>query len=71
MQLFKNFCLVNSDFKTTQPKSALVVHNGIIHWIGPQSKVPKSLKIKKITDLKNKSVIPSFIECHKIGRAHV
>jgi imidazolonepropionase len=64
MQLFKNLELVSSDFRSQQSKMAFVVNNGIIEWIGPQSKIPKNFKIKKSTDLKNKLVFPSFIECH-------
>jgi imidazolonepropionase len=64
MQLFKNLELVSSDFRSQQSKMAFVVNNGIIEWIGPQSKVPKNLKIKKTIDLKNKLVFASFIECH-------
>ncbi|MEQ1724254.1 MAG: imidazolonepropionase, partial [Pseudobdellovibrio sp.] len=64
MQLFKNLKLVSADFRSHQSKMAFVVNKGNIAWIGPQSKVPKNLKIKKTTDLKNKLVFPSFIECH-------
>lgn len=62
--LFKNFKLVDSDFKGHQSKVAFVVNNGIIQWIGSQNKVPKEYKISKAIDLKNKLVFPSFIECH-------
>jgi imidazolonepropionase len=64
MQLFKNLKLVSSDFRSQQSKMAFVVNTGNIEWIGPQSKIPKNFKIKKTTDLKNKLVFPSFIECH-------
>jgi imidazolonepropionase len=62
--LFKNFKLVNADFKGHQPKMAIVVSDGKILWTGPQAKIPKNYKFKKVTDLKNKLLFPSFIECH-------
>ncbi len=62
--LFKNFQLVASDFKSQAPKSAMIVKNGIIAWIGLQAKLPRTLKITKEIDLKNKIIFPSFIECH-------
>jgi imidazolonepropionase len=43
---------------------AMSVSDGRIEWIGPQAKIPKKIKYKKITDLKNQLVFPSFIECH-------
>lgn len=64
LQLFRNLSLVAPDFKSAAPKSAMIVKDGIIQWCGPQAKVPKNLKFKKITDLKSKLVFPSFIECH-------
>lgn len=64
LQLFKNCRLAATDFKSVTPKSAFVVKDGVIEWMGPQSKVPKSFKFKKVTDLKNQLVFPSFIECH-------
>jgi len=64
VRLFKNFRLVDADFKGHQMKMAFVVHNGIIQWVGSQNKVPKQYKIKKSVDLQNKLVFPSFIECH-------
>lgn len=63
--LFRNFKLVDLDFKGHQSKMAFVIDKGLIQWIGPQSKIPKPYhKIKKAIDLKNKLVLPSFIECH-------
>jgi imidazolonepropionase len=62
--LFKNFKLANPDFIGHQNKMAMIVDRGIISWIGPQTKIPKNLKIKKSADLKNQLVFPSFIECH-------
>lgn len=64
MQLFYNFQLIHSDFTTISPHQAMLVHRGIIKWIGPQAHVPKSkAKVTKI-NLKNQKVFPSFIECH-------
>lgn len=62
--LFKNIKLVDLNFKGFQPQQAFFVKKGVIQWIGPQNKVPKNIKIKKTVDLKNKLVLPSFIECH-------
>ena len=64
MILFKNCRLAAHDFKSVRPKMAFAVSGGVIAWIGPQSKFPKSLKVKSTRDLKNKLVFPSFIECH-------
>lgn len=64
MQLFKNFKLVDSEFKTQQARSAMIVEKGVIRWVGLQNKVPKQFKIKKTIDLKNQLLFPSFIECH-------
>jgi len=64
LQLFKNCRLASPDFKTVEAKSAMVVKDGVVQWTGPQTKVPKNLKFKKVTDLKSKLVFPSFIECH-------
>ena len=67
--LFKNFKLVNADFKTQQAKSAMLIQDGRIAAIGLQANVLKSIKagkvkVKKEIDLKNKLVFPSFVECH-------
>ena len=43
---------------------AFTTENGIITWIGPQTKIPKKKNFKIEIDLKNKIVFPSFIECH-------
>jgi imidazolonepropionase len=64
LTLFKNFKLVDSEFKTHQPKSAMLVENGVIQWVGLQKQLSKKIKIKKEIDLKNKLVFPSFVECH-------
>ena len=64
LKLFRNCRLVNSDFKGYEAKSAFIVESGILTWIGPQSRVPKTLKFQSVTDLKNNLVLPSFIECH-------
>lgn len=62
--LFKNFRLVNAEFTANQAKSAMVVANGVIQWVGLQGQVPRHLKFKKSHDLQNHLVFPSFIECH-------
>lgn len=43
---------------------AMIIENGLISWIGPQSKIPKKTKFKKEIDLKKKKIMPAFIECH-------
>ncbi len=63
-KIFTNLKLVNLDFKDVQSKIAFAVEDGLIAWIGPQSKMPKHYKTKSTVDLKNKLVFPSFIECH-------
>ncbi|MGZ3690673.1 MAG: imidazolonepropionase [Pseudobdellovibrio sp.] len=62
--LFKNFKLVDSNFKGHQDKMAFIIKDGRFEWIGPQSKIPKKLKFKKEWDLKRQLVFPSFVECH-------
>jgi imidazolonepropionase len=62
--LFRNFKLVDSDFKGHRESMAFLVGDGRIIWIGPQNKIPKDLKPYKETDLKKRLVFPSFIECH-------
>jgi imidazolonepropionase len=49
-----------------QLRSAIIVHKGCIEWIGSQKNIPKEYrkKIKKETSLKNKTVMPAFVECH-------
>ncbi len=42
----------------------MVVEKGVIAWMGPQAGVPRTFKIKKTSDLRNRLVFPSFIECH-------
>ncbi len=62
--LFKNFQLVDENFVGLTAKSAMLVKNGLIEWIGPSTKLSRKIKITKEIDLKNKIVFPSFIECH-------
>ncbi len=64
LTLFKNFRLVCADFKSVQPKSAMLVQNGVIWWVGLQKQIPQSARVKKTIDLKNQLLLPSFIECH-------
>lgn len=64
MTLFRNLRLVDSEFKSHTEKMAFVTEKGIIRWLGPQNKVPKTFKIRTNVDLKNSLVFPSFIECH-------
>lgn len=62
--LFRNFKLVDSDFKGHRDAMAFLVVDGKIDWIGSQAKIPKSLKGAKEINLQKKLVFPSFIECH-------
>lgn len=64
--LFRNFKLVNSDFKGHQKEMAFLVNAGRIEWIGANKKIPKSFKLLKLkeVDLKKQLVMPSFVECH-------
>lgn len=59
-----NFSLVNENFDGHTPKMAMIIENGLISWLGPQSKIPKKEKFKKEIDLKKKKIMPAFIECH-------
>lgn len=47
-------------------KHALLIEKNKIKWIGPQDKLPKPFhkRIKKEISAKNKTVMPSFTECH-------
>lgn len=63
-KIFKNFKLIDSEFKSHQSKMAFIIEKGIIKWIGSQNKIPKNFKSDKVIDLKNKLIFPSFIECH-------
>lgn len=49
-----------------QIKQSLLVDKGRICWVGDLKKLPKEYKkkIRKEFDLKSKTVMPSFIECH-------
>ncbi len=62
--LFKNFRLVDSEFKNIQTKMAFFVINGRLSWLGLQKKIPRTLVPDQEVDLKNKLVFPSFVECH-------
>lgn len=44
--------------------AALVVKDGKILWTGPFKKLPKEFKKSKKVSLKNKVVMPGFVECH-------
>ncbi len=62
--LFRNFKLVDTDFKGHRQAMAFLVVDGHLAWIGPQNKIPKNLKASKEFDLQKRLVFPSFIECH-------
>lgn len=47
-----------------EKNQSLIEEKGRIVWIGPTSKIPKKLKVKKEISLKNKTVLPAFVECH-------
>lgn len=66
VRIFKNFQLVSDNFTEIYKKMSFVVEKGLISWVGPQAKIPKTELLKKyeIIDLKNNLVFPSFIECH-------
>lgn len=44
--------------------ASIVTKKDKIHWIGPTSKLPKEFKKVKAIDLKGKTVLPGFIDCH-------
>lgn len=47
------------------PKAAIVVKDGQILWLGPQSKIPKQYQsIKNEMSLDGQTVLPGFVECH-------
>ena len=47
-------------------KQAIVIDQGKIAWLGPQAKIPKAFAKKKMKeiDLKGRTVLPGFVECH-------
>lgn len=49
-----------------QKKIAMIVDQGKIFWIGPQTKIPKAIFKKKIKeiDLEGRTILPGFVECH-------
>jgi imidazolonepropionase len=47
-----------------QKDMAMAVQGGKISWLGPNKKIPKSLKVKKEIDLQKSTVLPGFVECH-------
>ncbi len=64
-KLFYNLNTVNSDFTEFQKKQALLVdHKGVLIWTGPQSVALKKFKTTPTVDLKNKNILPAFVECH-------
>lgn len=64
-KLFYNLNTVNSDFTEFQKKQALLVdQKGLIVWMGAQSIALKKFKTTPSTDLKNKNILPAFVECH-------
>lgn len=64
-KLFYNLNTVNSDFTEFQKKQALLVdQKGLIVWVGPQSAALKKFKKTPTIDLKNKNILPAFVECH-------
>lgn len=62
--VFSNFRLVNAGFTGHRAKTALVVRDGRIAWIGAESRLPQEFRRAPRRDLKNRLVFPSFIECH-------
>lgn len=45
-------------------KAAIIVDKGIIKWIGPTNKIPKTFKKLKRQSLKGMTVLPAFVEPH-------
>ncbi|MBO9667561.1 MAG: imidazolonepropionase [Bdellovibrio sp.] len=47
-------------------KQAVLFDKGMIQWVGPTGKVPKALAKKNVKeiDMKGKTVLPGFVECH-------
>lgn len=45
-------------------KAAMAVNNGVIEWVGKQSKLPPQFKKWKKKSLKGLNVFPGFIDCH-------
>ncbi len=62
-KLFYNFNLVQKDFLNFEKNQAMIVKDGLIQWVGSIAHCPKS-KFDETIDLKNKNVLPSFVECH-------
>ncbi|PIS10509.1 MAG: imidazolonepropionase [Bdellovibrio sp. CG10_big_fil_rev_8_21_14_0_10_47_8] len=50
------------------PKAAMVVHRGVIVWLGPEKKLKtfktKEFKSAKEIDMNGMTVLPGFVECH-------
>lgn len=58
--------VLREDLSILKKYSLVVNAKGFIEWMGPLSKIPKSIKAKvnKEVSLKGQSVLPGFVECH-------
>lgn len=54
---------VEKDFAPIK-NAALVIHKGLVEWVGKEEKLPKEYKKLKSVDLKNQNVFPCFTESH-------
>jgi imidazolonepropionase len=63
-KLFFNFQLINSEFTVFKKQQAMIVEDGLIVDIGPQSRILKTSPGLKKIDLSNSKIFPSFVECH-------
>lgn len=57
---------VTADDLGVTPKGAILAEGGHVVWAGAEKELPRSFrkKIKSETDLKKRTVLPAFVECH-------
>lgn len=55
---------VNESDLSIIKNAAMIVNHGVVEWVGPQNKIPKSFKKYKKISLNKNNVFPGFVDCH-------
>ena len=61
--VLKNFTLIDGTGRPAAPRSAMIIDNGRIQWVGPVARL-KSPASAHVFDLGNKYVMPGIIDLH-------
>ena len=61
--VFKNFTLIDGTGRPAAARSAMIIDNGRIAWVGPVARL-KSPASAQVVDLRNKYVMPGIIDLH-------